>query len=320
MNRLYQKLLVAAVVATSLAASALPASAISFTTSYTAGGTWRTVYAQGFRPNVTPSPDPGHAPTDTVLLDRFQFFKGGTADTATNIQLAIVSNIFLDITPGQFTTNTSITPSFVGLSTNTIADTASIATGGAITFSFDHLPLNYAFFDTQQSFPANYAAVFVNNNNGVLTPVLVSTLGVNYVSGQNEIESDYGQPGDYFLSTSNFTETNSFGTFLKTFNQTDSGGYGDTNFIASFDLPAGVTGDYNGNGTVDAGDYVVWRKTPGNFGGSPGGYTTWRSSFGSPPGSGSGLGSSNVPEPTAGVLAGVSMMALLLGKRHFARR
>ena len=219
MSRLYQKVLLAAVAAMTLAASASPAFAISFTTSYTAGGTWRTVYAQGFRANVTPTPDPGHAPTDTVLLDRFQFFKGGTVDTATNIQLVIVSNIFLDITPGQFTTNTTTTPSFVGLSTNTIAGTASIATGGAITFNFNHLPLNYAFFDAQQNFPANYAAIFVNNNNGVLTPVLVSTLGVNYISGQNEIESDYGQPGDYFLSTSNFTETNSFGTFFKTFNQ-----------------------------------------------------------------------------------------------------
>ncbi len=319
MNRLCQKVLVAAVAATSLAASALPAFAISFTTSYTAGGTWRTVYAQGFRPNVTPTPDPGHGPTDTVLLDRFQFFKGGTADTAANIQLAIVSNFFLDITPGKFTTDTSITPAFVGLSTNTIADTASIATGGAITFNFNHLPLNYGFFDAQQNFPANYAAIFVNNNGGVLTPVLVSTLGVNYITGQNEIESDYGQPGDYFLSTSNYTHTNASGTFLDSFNATDSGGYGDTNFIASFDLPASVTGDYNSNGTVDAGDYVVWRKTPGNFGGSPGGYTTWRSTFGNPPGSGSGLGSSNVPEPTAGALAVISTIALLLGKRHFAR-
>jgi hypothetical protein len=320
MNWLHQKVLVVALAAVGLAACPLPSFGVSFTSSYTAGGTWRTVYAQGFRPNVTPTPDPGHAPTDTVSLDRFQFFKGGTADTATNIQLAIVSNIFLDITPGQFTTNTSITPSFVGLSTNTIANTSSIATGGAITFNFDHLPLNYAFFDAQQSFPANYAAIFVNNNGGVLTPVLVSTLGVNYISGQNEIESDYGSPGDYFLSTSNFTTTNSFGTFFATFNQTDSGGYGDTNFIASFDLPAGVTGDYNGNGTVDAGDYAVWRKSPGNFGGSPAGYTTWRSNFGNPPGSGNGLGSANVPEPTVGALAVMALFALLCGGRKFAGR
>src|SRR3954464_1357749 len=40
-----------------------------------------------------------------------------------------------------------------------------------------------------------------------------------------------------------------------------------------------LTGDYNGNGTVDAADYVLWRKTPGSFGGA-GGYTTWRANFG----------------------------------------
>lgn len=257
--------------------------------------------------------------TDTVLLDRFQFFKSGTPDSATNIQLAIVSNFFLNIAPGQFTTNTSITPAFVGLSTNTIAETASIATGGAITFNFDHLPLNYGFFDAQQNFPANYAAVFVNNNNGVLTPVLVSALGVNYIAGQNEIESDYGPPGDYFLSTSNFTHTNASGTFFDAFNATDSGGHGDSNFIASFDLPAGVTGDYNNNGSVDAVDYAVWRKSPGDFGGAVG-YTTWRSNFGNPPGSGSGLGSTNVPEPTAGVLAIMALFALVHDRKQFGTR
>ncbi len=39
-------------------------------------------------------------------------------------------------------------------------------------------------------------------------------------------------------------------------------------------LSAGVselTGDYNGNGIVDAADYVVWRKT----GGSPDAYNIW---------------------------------------------
>src|SRR4029078_3198320 len=274
-----------------LIAAAAPALAVSFTTSYTAGGTWRTVYAQGFRANVTPSPDPAHAGTDTVSLDRLQFFKGGLSDSATNIQLAIVSNLFLDITPGQFTTNPTITPAFVGLSTNTIANTSSIPTGSAITFNFNHLPLNYAFFDAQLNFPANYAAIFVNNNNGVLTPVLVSTLGVNYVAGQNEIESDYGQPGDYFLSTSNYTHTNTPGTFFDTSNATDSSRYGDADFIASFDLPAGVAGDYNGNGTVDAGDYVVWRRSPGDVVGSPDVYNTWRSNFVKSPGSGSALSS-----------------------------
>ncbi|HEY3393540.1 MAG TPA: hypothetical protein VGK58_12590, partial [Lacipirellulaceae bacterium] len=38
-------------------------------------------------------------------------------------------------------------------------------------------------------------------------------------------------------------------------------------------------GDYNGDGTVDAADYVVWRKAPNVFGGDAG-YNTWRAAFG----------------------------------------
>jgi hypothetical protein len=69
--------------------------------------------------------------------------------------------------------------------------------------------------------------------------------------------------------------------------------------------PAGVPGDYNGNGTVDAGDYVLWRKggplqnevdTPGTVNAAD--YGAWRARFGNPPGSGSSLGNSaDVPEP-----------------------
>src|SRR3954447_13936782 len=78
--------------------------------------------------------------------------------------------------------------------------------------------------------------------------------------------------------------------------------------------PAVALPDYNGNGIVDAADYVLWRKggpllndaTPGV---DPDDYTTWRSQFGN---SGSGTlnwtagritaGSGNVPLGTAGFI------------------
>jgi hypothetical protein len=56
------------------------------------------------------------------------------------------------------------------------------------------------------------------------------------------------------------------------------------------------SGDYNGNHTVDAADYAVWRKTPANFGTNAAGYAAWRSHFGNPAGSGS-LGNGDIPEP-----------------------
>jgi hypothetical protein len=63
------------------------------------------------------------------------------------------------------------------------------------------------------------------------------------------------------------------------------------------DINAGLTGDYNVDGVVDAADYVVWRKT--NINGAQG-YTDWRTNFGSSNGGGSmAEPQSSVPEPGA---------------------
>jgi PEP-CTERM motif len=80
--------------------------------------------------------------------------------------------------------------------------------------------------------------------------------------------------------------------------------------------PPSVSGDYNGNGVVDMADYVLWRKggpllndpTPGVQAAD---YDYWRSRFGATTGSGSGLGSSAVPEPASALL-------MLLGFAAFA--
>jgi hypothetical protein len=68
-----------------------------------------------------------------------------------------------------------------------------------------------------------------------------------------------------------------------------------------------VDGDYNGNGVVDAADYVMWRKDPSSFGGDPTGYNAWRANFGQLAGSSSdsfgGLSfQSAVPEPDSALL------------------
>jgi hypothetical protein len=78
-----------------------------------------------------------------------------------------------------------------------------------------------------------------------------------------------------------------------------------------------IDGDYNGDGFVDAADYVVWRKNNGLTGGATiadgdgtgdgnvddTDYAFWRERFGNPPpGSGSSLGTSNVPEPATTML------------------
>ena len=90
----------------------------------------------------------------------------------------------------------------------------------------------------------------------------------------------------------------------------------------SVSLQFTLVGDYNLNGTVDAADYVVWRKTLGTSGVpvysgadgdgdgmvDPDDYGVWRAHFGNPvPGAGSGAGGPSpsqaaVPEPATMVL------------------
>ncbi len=83
----------------------------------------------------------------------------------------------------------------------------------------------------------------------------------------------------------------------------------------------GVPGDYNGNGVVDEADYVLWRNggpllnevsSLGTVDQSD--YDAWRAAFGNTSGSGSGLGSEAVPEPTS--LSLVILGSLLLKSRR----
>jgi hypothetical protein len=77
-----------------------------------------------------------------------------------------------------------------------------------------------------------------------------------------------------------------------------------------------LDGDYNGDGKVDAADYVVWRKDPASFGGDPAGYNTWVANFGNMAGSGSGALAA-VPEPSSVVLlVGIALGLIGVGRRQ----
>jgi len=73
----------------------------------------------------------------------------------------------------------------------------------------------------------------------------------------------------------------------------------------------GVTGDFNSDGKVDAGDYATWRKNEtanatlpndNGVGNQAARYSLWRANFGNPPGSGTSLELAAVPEPATIVL------------------
>jgi T5SS/PEP-CTERM-associated repeat protein len=84
--------------------------------------------------------------------------------------------------------------------------------------------------------------------------------------------------------------------------------------VSGFGLP----GDYNDDGTVDAADYVVWRKNEGTtiplpndpIGGiiGPAQFNQWRANFGASAGNGSA--NRPVPEPTTLVLALIAFGAI----------
>jgi hypothetical protein len=82
-------------------------------------------------------------------------------------------------------------------------------------------------------------------------------------------------------------------------------------FAYETNLGPSIDGDHNADGTVDAADYVAWRKT--NTGDQQG-YDDWRANFGNGFGSG-GVG--QVPEPGGWMMLGIALLAVGLRRFHF---
>jgi hypothetical protein len=79
-------------------------------------------------------------------------------------------------------------------------------------------------------------------------------------------------------------------------------------------VQASLPGDYNLDGTVDAADYVVWRKIDN----TPEGYDAWRTHFGQSLGNGAGAmgaASAATPEPTCLPSLLLGMLLALIPRR-----
>jgi hypothetical protein len=99
----------------------------------------------------------------------------------------------------------------------------------------------------------------------------------------------------------------------------DGTGGADVVLIGLSSVSAGLQGDYNNNGTIDAADYVVWRNGGPleNEGASTGvvdsaDYEFWRTQFGkSSAGSAASVNAAAVPEPGACLLTLIAILSFL---------
>lgn len=84
--------------------------------------------------------------------------------------------------------------------------------------------------------------------------------------------------------------------------------------IVLFDTLAALDGDFNGDGKVDAGDYVTWRDTLGD---TPN-YNLWKANFGDTSGNGASANTAAVPEPSSALLLAASfgIVGLSLSRRR----
>lgn len=100
--------------------------------------------------------------------------------------------------------------------------------------------------------------------------------------------------------------------------------------VVEFDLMPGIPGDYNGDGQVDAGDYVRWRNHLGDTdetalnGNGDGGdvslsdYTWWKQHYGTPNSGAASLSMTSVPEPATWTIC-MSFAWIWLARRRTAQ-
>jgi hypothetical protein len=203
---------------------------------------------------------------------------------------------------------------FNALTVGTIYSPGSLFSNGGldfdVLFGLGNVTVNAASGLVNPSFTGNYLRLGSNNGLNVNLPAGASLVKFDFISGSS---ADALAINGAFLifdqiptTVNGVTVTHLLGSKTNPWGSVSASGPID-NFViigtqllvdnADATLAAGLAGDYNKNLIVDAGDYVLWRKTVN----SPSGYRTWRSNFGATGGIGTGieLFDHSVPEPSA---------------------
>jgi hypothetical protein len=166
-----------------------------------------------------------------------------------------------------------------------------------------------------------------NQNNGNAVPVATSPNQGHWASGTQSVVYGGSVPQEALMDPDLLIGTRKKVTALDAAALEDIGWS-----LGPPPVPPAVNGDYNNNGVVDAGDYVLWRRYVGQNKALPNRTTTglvtntdyavWRANFGkSASGSGSGdlLANGDVPEPASGLLALMLAMCVYFYRSQLRR-
>jgi hypothetical protein len=203
-------------------------------------------------------------------------------------------------------------------STGTLVASPSLTAGSTAEFEVAYKLLNGVPLLATQS--AGDSHINVYNVADPTNPVLLAT-----AAGIGTLAANGNQTGQITWGASTINQDGSATANL--YGMRTNGGIR----AFTFNLPSpSVSGDYNGNGVVDAADYVIWRKNLGLTGGATKSqgdgtgdgnvasddYDFWRAHFANTSG-GSGLSTAAVPEPNTAVML---VLSLLVGASSGARR
>jgi hypothetical protein len=134
---------------------------------------------------------------------------------------------------------------------------------------------------------------------------------------------------DYIYNTGPYTmniaigAAGTTGTYPITVRYCGDGEVGTSRLFNLTITPGGVPGDYNGNGAVDAADYVLWRNSgplqnevdaPGTVNAAD--YSAWRARFGNVTGSGAVFELTAVPEASSLFLAAIGLLSMTAWRRR----
>ncbi len=248
----------------------------------------------------------------TVTIDNLDVTTGGgaghganDADDAFNVSLTV-----LDHAEPSFTDS--------ALATSLVHDFGSVSLGSAApSFGFDVFNLNATPGFTAEM---DFDSVQASGDAAALTTDLAAAAGSLSLAG------GAGQAFTAMLDTSTAGSFSAIYTLM--FSDEDLPGALDKSLTLTLMgevLAIALPGDYNGDGAVDAADYVVWRATYGQsvpaYGGADGDgdeiigdgdYTVWVQNFGAS-GAGSGPGLAAVPEPATLSLLAMGLLMIAVG-------